>query len=165
MKNDRWLVRWQDGTYDWSRKCDECQSPTCSYPTHTDRYKEIGTTESPAKDYWDWMALVNPLGCEVNGLGEPIFNEYFDANPDGLPGIEGRTSGTSQIQYQIMQEAFDQLTPKQQEVWTLVMREQVSQTDAATKLGVTRETLKTHLSRAKLKFTDYLRSQSSRVSD
>lgn len=44
-------VRWNDGSYDHSRVCDECGLENCLFPVHKDFYKEIVTK----KTYWNWM--------------------------------------------------------------------------------------------------------------
>ncbi len=36
---DKAVVRWNDGSYDVSRDCVMCFSPSCSIPVHTDNYK------------------------------------------------------------------------------------------------------------------------------
>lgn len=45
------VVRWNDGTYDKKRKCDECGLDNCSYPVYNDCYKEIITK----KTYWNYL--------------------------------------------------------------------------------------------------------------
>ncbi len=36
---DSAVVRWNDGSYDVSRTCVMCGSPTCSMPVHNDNYR------------------------------------------------------------------------------------------------------------------------------
>lgn len=174
--NNQWrdhadcMVVWADGTYDNSRICAECHGPSCQYPVHPDRYKEIGTTltdeigEDSGMGYWDYMYSNQPLGGKFDFDGELVVKEFYTANPDGLAERDDRSSGITQITHEIAQEAYDQLTPKQKEVWDLVMREQLSGVEAAQRLGITQSSLKDRLNLAKIKFTDYLRSQEHRVS-
>ncbi len=44
-------VRWNDGTYDRKRVCDECGKQDCKYPVYTDYYREIIVT----KAYRNWL--------------------------------------------------------------------------------------------------------------
>jgi len=44
-------IKWNDGTYDVKRICDECGLTTCHYPVHTDYYKEIVISKS----YRNWL--------------------------------------------------------------------------------------------------------------
>lgn len=173
--NNQWrdnanhMVVWGDGTYDTSRKCDECQSMICGSPVHNDHYKEIGSThleeigEDGGQGYWDYMHSNQPLGGKFDFDGELMVKEFYTANPDGLDESKQRGSGVSEEIHELAQDAFSQLTPKQQQVWQLVMREQMSQTDAATKLGITQQMVEKHLRYAKTKFTEYLRENDVNV--
>ncbi len=170
--NNQWrdnankMVVWADGTYDTSRSCDECQRPNCGMAVHADHYKEIGESrfmtdeaeDQAGKSYWNWMAVNKPLGSRQDFDGEWVHTELFTANPDGLSEPEPRSSGTNKDIYELAKKAFAQLTPKQQEVWQLVMREQVSETEAARRLNISQPTVNQHLKYAKTKFAEYMRN-------
>lgn len=76
-QNERASVRWNDGTYDASRICDECGRHDCSYPVHKDSYKEIVTKKS----YWNWL---EENGKRIAKTGQQEFIESSKANPDTL---------------------------------------------------------------------------------
>jgi hypothetical protein len=172
--NNQWrdnancMVVWADGTYDHKRSCDECHAPVCQNPVHTDKYKEIGESrylteqeDGTSTTYWSWLANNKPLGSRQDFDGEWVHTEFFTANPDGLPEIDAHNSGVKERIHQFAQEAFEHLTGKQKQVWQLCMREQCNEPEAARRLGVTRSTVATHLSRAKASFTEYLRNKGS----
>lgn len=159
MENDKSKVRWQDGTYDRSRTCDACLTGDCAAPVHTDTYKDI---DHNPRTYWDWMEENAPYGGESNFFGEFIVNESFNANPDGLPDyISGRTSGVEEDKQELIDGAYARLSPAQRQVWDLVMREQVSQTEAGRRLGITQQAVEKRLRSAKAAFTNYLREHSN----
>lgn len=170
--NNQWrdnanlMVVWADGTYDSKRSCDECGLDNCHNVIHKDMYKEIGTTvletqeaEVNALSYWDYMHSNQPLGGKFDFDGELVVKEYFTANPDGLAEPVARNSGITAEQHALAQEAYEQLSPKQQEIWDLVMRQQLSLTDAATQMDIKKQTAEVHLNRAKASVTAYLRSK------
>ena len=185
--NNQWrehaecMVVWADGTYDHGRTCDECSDPNCSMSVHTDHYSEVGQTRLENEDansnggYWEYMQSNQPLGGKFDFDGELMVKEFFTANPDGLchhnqrpdkcdfcnlaVGEVTRTSGTKEQQYEWAKEAVQAMTPKQKQVWELVMRQQLSQTEVARRLGVTQPVVATHLSRAKEVFTTYMKGK------
>lgn len=167
--NNQWrdnancMVVWADGTYDRSRTCNECCSSACKNPVHEDRYKEVGQTRLEkedslnGQDYWAWMRVNQPLKGYRDSDGEVVVNELVCANPDWLhEGLE-RNSGIDEAQHGLSQAAYESLTGKQKEVWQLVMRDQVSQTEAGRRLGISQQAIEKHLRYAKVAFTNYLR--------
>lgn len=171
--NNQWrdnahrMVIWADGTYDTSRVCDECGLETCHDPVHTDRYKEVGQARIEETDgdanlgYWDFLQVFGAGRRDHDG--EMVYEEPLCANPDGLPEPFPRLSGVSEETHELVQQAFSALTPKQQQVWQLVMREQVSQTEAANRLNISQPMVKKHLNYAKAKFIEILRSGQENV--
>ena len=170
--NNQWrdnanlMVVWADGTYDSKRSCDECGLEACKNVVHRDAYKEVGSVALEVKDaeaaglsYWDFMHSNQPLGGKFDFDGELVVKEYFTANPDGLAEPAARGSGITEEQHILAQEAYDRLSPQQQKVWDLVMRQQMSLTDAAESLGVRTQTAEVHLNRAKASVTAFLRSK------
>lgn len=167
--NNQWrnhserIVVWGDGTYDTSRSCNECGSLVCKSPVHSDHYKEIGTTVLETREaeqglnYWAWTHSNQPGKRDHDG--EIVSTENIFANPDGLAANALRVSGVEEEQHALAQEAFEQLTDKQKEVWQLIMRDQCSQTDAAIRLNITQQAIEKHLRYAKAKYTEYLRSK------
>ncbi len=57
---DKAVVRWSDGTYDISRDCVMCGSPSCANPVHNERYKVYG------EDQWQVDLIEEDL--EISGL-------------------------------------------------------------------------------------------------
>lgn len=157
--NSNRMVVWADGTYDMTRTCDQCSSPTCSMPVHQDRYRQLGTTNletseaEEAVGYWAWLSMIGVTTPDAEHI------EPTAANPDNLLETDTRSSGTPKDQHVWMAEAYEQLTGAQREVWDLVMREQVSQVDAAKKLGISPQAVSIRLSAAKQSVTEYLRTK------
>ena len=60
---------------------------------------------------------------------------------------------------ELSEKAVRALTPKQQEVWVLCMRESKSQYRAARILGITRDAVKDRLTKAKKQFRKYINEQ------
>ncbi len=124
-------VRWQDGSYD---------------PYH-DNYREIVTKKS----YWNWVEENAPQ--DEDG----VYIESAIANPDSLMATRFVEPVLTEDQDEIRQAAFNQLTPRQKEVWDLVMRQGFTEEEASSKLNVERVTVQTHLNRAKTSFTNFVR--------
>jgi RNA polymerase sigma-70 factor (ECF subfamily) len=57
---------------------------------------------------------------------------------------------------QLLEQAIDQLTPQQKQVYTLYRHQQLKQEDIARELGLALSTVKTHLALAKRSITGYL---------
>lgn len=169
--NNQWrdnanlMVVWADGTYDSKRSCDECGLEQCKNVVHTDQYKEVGndpllvSDASEVMGYWSWMSVNKPLGSKQDFDGEWVHTETHSANPDGLAELMPRTSGITEEQFKAAQEAYATLTPRQQEVWNLVMRQQMSITDAGASMNppITKQAVEQCLSRAKTVFINILR--------
>lgn len=167
-------VVWADGTYDHSRVCDLCKSTTCSYPVHTDHYPEIGKTrleieesgdvftdfeEEKENGYWEWMHLNQPLGGFFDHDGDLVTPEFKTANPDLLAELKLRASGIPEQVHMWMREAYELLTDAQKEAWNAVMREQISATELANRLGISEKNVRKRVDGAKVKIVDYLRNK------
>lgn len=160
------MVRWQDGTFDFRRGCDECTEDACKAPVHEDRYREVGHVNWETQDadvaamgYWTWMHSHHPLGMSRDNDGEAVVQEFDWANPDCLPEGISRGSGVTEQQYMWLQEAYEQLTGPQKEVWGAVMREQTSQADFSRKHDISEAAVTKRLQGAKTSVANYLRSK------
>lgn len=137
MSNYNQSVRWQDGTYDFERVCQMCFKPDCTMPAYTDRYKEIEVRKLP--DIYDWRD------------GNVDFEEPIEEEQDAdFPQIAA-----------IGEEAYRSLTPKQRQAWDLCMRQQMTEREAAEKMGIEQPPLHRLLSRAKAAYTTYLREHTT----
>lgn len=47
-------VTWKDGTHDSGSPCIICHVPSCSYPVHAERYREIN---APKQEMWELKEL------------------------------------------------------------------------------------------------------------
>lgn len=152
----------------------------CQTQVHRDKYTEVGETRLERGEdaelmagYWDYMYGNQPLGGKFDFDGELVVKEFFTANPDrgicvhnniaekcdqcvDAPDSATRHSGISAEQHELAQEAYALLSPKQKQVWDLVMREQVSQEEAATRLGVDKRSVSDRLIRAEQKFYEFI---------
>lgn len=84
------VVRWNDGTYDRNRICDQCHRSDCKYPTYSEseRYKEVITKKS----YWDWLdKMGNEEGEKSHSAGAWELIEPVIANPDMLQETNAKT--------------------------------------------------------------------------
>jgi RNA polymerase sigma factor (sigma-70 family) len=138
-------IRWQDGStnpYQVNKKGE-----------FVDEYRVIDS----GKTYSDWMESNAPFGRDEDGL----FHESPSANPDVLSdedvAPEMQQSSLSLNEQQLLEEAFQHLTPEQQEVWELVMRQNYSLSEAAEALSLSRSAVQSRLTKAKARFTAYLR--------
>lgn len=62
----------------------------------------------------------------------------------------------------VIDEAIDSLPPRRREAWLLVRHEQLSYQEAAERLGISRESIKTHLQLAAQSIIDYIKSHSDK---
>lgn len=135
-------IRWQDGS-------------TNPYQTNklgelVDEYRVI----EGGKSYIEWMETNAHYGRNEEGG----YNEAVSANPDVLSDEDvAQVSSMSLNEQVLMEEAFQQLTPEQQEVWELVMRQNYSLSEAAEALSLSRSAVQSRLTKAKARFTAYLR--------
>lgn len=82
------IVRWNDGSHDNQRTCDDCGLDNCATPVYKDYYREVVTKVS----YWQWaesQTVQSDSGeVHLNGQGAGIQDiwEHAEANPDILEG-------------------------------------------------------------------------------
>jgi RNA polymerase sigma factor (sigma-70 family) len=63
----------------------------------------------------------------------------------------------SPLDEETLDNAFDFLTPEQQQVWGLVMRQGLSLQEAAEQLGLSKSAVQSRLNKAKAKVVEHLR--------
>ena len=63
------------------------------------------------------------------------------------------------ISAELMEAAVQQLSERQREIWILHRRQQYTYEEIAGKLGISKETVKTHLQAATKIITDYLKGR------
>jgi DNA-directed RNA polymerase specialized sigma24 family protein len=133
-------VRWQDGTTD----------------AYGDNYKEI-----TGSGYADFMEKNAPFGRDDYGN----YLESPSSNPDLLSDEDVVTEGSPlpDLSWEILQEALKTLTPKQLQVWKLIVQEQYTEEEAGDLLGVSQQAVHKNYAAANAKVTNYLLSQKHRV--
>lgn len=65
---DSAVVRWNDGSYDVSRICVMCSSPTCSMPVHHDNYRIKITGVLDAIEEQQEVSELEAMGVETEAL-------------------------------------------------------------------------------------------------
>ncbi len=135
IKKSNSSVRWQDGSYD----------------PYQERYREVVTRQS----YWDWVESNVPQDEHGAFIESPL------SNPDVLADGQTVEPVLTEELDALRVAAFEQLTPRQQEVWDLVMRQGHPQSEVAQRLEITQQAVSKLLDTAKASFTNYLREASN----
>lgn len=120
------------------------------------------------KEIADFDAAKTRQDIEEGSDGGPSVNAYHDwlmggqelpeANPDVLSEDDGLKYIASKKDHEtvrLLKEFRQALTKRELQVWNLIMTRQYSYREAAKLLNIDDSTLRTYLSRAKLKFTKY----------
>lgn len=124
-------VRWQDGSYD----------------PYQERYKEVVTKKS----YWNWVEENSPQ--DETG----VYIESPMANADVLADATDAQPVLTEDQDDMRNAAYDQLSPRQKEVWDLAMREGRPQSEVAERLSISQPAVCKLLNAAKLVFMNHVR--------
>lgn len=141
MNDHNGSVTWRDGTNDFSRTCSICRGPQCQQPVHLpERYAEVVTRST----YW---AIYNSSTQAESAYGNP--DQLYEEDVIGA-------YQSKETHDELSQDAYSQLTDKQKEVWDLVMRQGLSEEQAAEKLETSRPAVQNRLRGAKAKFTNFI---------
>lgn len=136
------LVRWQDGTYD----------------PYADNYRVLNSK----KTYADWRD-----GQPVNDDGE-VMGLPNAAEPDQLSeddNIFGKGEAQPSAAKIILTEAKNRLTDKQALAWEFVVVQQLTEEEAAQKMGIDRSVVSRHLKAAKKKVEKYCQANEFRIQE
>ena len=148
MARKKASVTWQDG--------------------NTNPYSESYRTRN-GNAYSDTRADLG-LGERHSGENGSEPHESFNANPDAMSDEEAerrvpshRGNAQPSAEQIIGEEAKKTFTPKQLEIWNLLMVEEYTQDEVADHLNVSQKVVSTHLSAARKKFKAYCRANAHRI--